>query len=216
MNGTLHEENQMRERVINLIHELKISQRMFATSIGRPATNLYQVLSGERHFPKGFCTDVLKAYPQVDRDWLFFGDGEMFGGSKADVQHPTETRPRLPRSGSGGHVTDYYMGDKRELCQEKPIIQQFPDYDFTLILKNDRMSPKYQRGDEVAFKKSTIIEWGNDYLIDTTEGPKFKKIMDEGNSVRCVSYNKDEYPDFLVPKNLIFGYYKPMGVIRVM
>ena len=61
------------------------------------------------------------------------------------------------------------------MCQEKPIITQFVDYDFSLILKNNRMSPKYDRGDELFFRKSEIIEWGNDYLIDTAEGAKFKK-----------------------------------------
>jgi phage repressor protein C with HTH and peptisase S24 domain len=128
-----------------------------------------------------------------------------------------ETRPRLPKSMSGGHLTDYYDGgEKRNLCQEKQVITQFSDYDFTLILKNNRMSPKYDRGDEIAFKKSTIIEWGNDYLLDTAEGPKFKKIYDEQDSVRCVSYNKEEYPDFIVPKNLIYGYYRCVGVLRIL
>ena len=129
---------------------------------------------------------------------------------------PTETRPRLPKSATGGHLEDFYKGEKRTLCQEKPIIKQFSDYDFSLILKNNRMSPKYDRGDELFFKKSTIIEWGNDYLLDTTEGPKFKKIFDDGNSVKCISYNKEEYPEFEVPKNLILGYYRLVGVIRIL
>ena len=78
------------------------------------------------------------------------------------------------------------------------------------------MSPRYDRGDELFFKKSTIIEWGNDYLIDTPEGPKFKKIIDDGNSVRCISYNKEEFPEFPVPKNMILGYYRLVGVLRIL
>lgn len=216
MNGTAYEEEQLRQRIINLIHQEGITQRAFAISIGRQPNNVYLVLTGERHFPRGFCTDVLKAFPKVNRDWLVFGDGTMYGEEPKTEYIKLVTRPRLPKTGTCGHLEDYYMGDKRELCQEKPIIPQFADYDFTLILKNNRMSPKYDRGDELAFKKSTIIEWGNDYLLDTPEGPKFKKIFDNGNSVRCVSYNKEEYPEFEIPKNMIFGYYRLVGVLRIL
>ena len=216
MNGTLYEENQLRERILNLIHQENISQREFAIKINRKPQNIHQVLTGERHFPRGFCSDIIKAFPGVNKDWLYFGDGTMYGGSDKAIEKPLDTRPRLPKSMSGGRLTDYYNGDKRELCQEKPIITQFSDYDFSLIAKNNRMSPKYDRGDELFFKKVNIIEWGNDILIDTVDGPKFKKLYDEGNSVRCVSYNKDEFPEFEVPKNLIFGYYKCVGVLRIL
>lgn len=218
MNGTVYEENQMRERILNLIHSEGISQRAFAIALGRQPTNVYQVLTGERHFPRGFCSDILKAYPKVNRDWLLFGDGSMYMGEQDDEKSalPTETKPRLPKSVSGGHLEDYYIGKKRELCTEKPIITQFADYDFSLILKNNRMSPRYDRGDELFFKKSTIIEWGNDYLMDTTEGAKFKKIIDNGNSVKCISYNKEEYPEFEIPKNMILGYYRLVGVLRIL
>ena len=217
MNGTLYEENQMRERVLNLIHQEGITQRAFAIAIGRVPTNVYQVLTGERHFPRGFCGDIMKAFPNVNKDWLYFGDGEMYVDKKnEDVVLPTETRPRLPKSGTGGHLEDYYKGEKRSLCTEKPIDPDLPDYDFSLILKSNRMSPKYERGDELYFKKNTIIEWGNDYLLDTSEGPKFKKVLDGGNIVRCVSYNKEEYPEYPIPKNLILGYYKCVGVKRVL
>lgn len=217
MNATVYEENQSRERILNLIHQEKVTQRAFAIAIGRQPTNVYQVLNGERHFPRGFYADILKAYPNVNRDWLLFGEGQMYVDAKEkSVVIPKETKPRLPKSCSSGHLEDYYIGDKRELCQEKPIITQFSDYDFSLILKNNRMSPKYDRGDELFFKRSTIIEWGNDYLLDTLEGPKFKKIFDNGNSIKCVSYNKEEYPEFEVPKSMVLGTYRLVGVIRIL
>ena len=179
MNRTVYEENQMRERILSFINHEGISQRKFAFEIGRQPTNIYQILTGDRHFPRGFCADILKAYPKINKEWLIFGEGEMFSEAINTNSVSSNTRPRLPKSLSGGHLPDYYNGEKRSQCQEKPIIEQFSDYDFTLILKNNRMSPKYDRGDELFFKKSTIIEWGNDYLLDTPEGPKFKKIYDE-------------------------------------
>lgn len=161
----------------------------------------------------------------VNEEYVKTGEGEIYESDqsllhKAALKKHMEalpTRPRLPKNTAEGHIEDYYgNGKKRMLCQEKPIITQFVDYDFSLILKNNRMSPKYDRGDELFFRKSEIIEWGNDYLIDTAEGAKFKKIKDEGDVVRCVSYNKEEYPDFVVPKKMIYGYYRLVGVLRIL
>lgn len=213
----VYEEEQMRERIQLLIHRESISQREFANRLNRQPSNVSQILNGERHIPRGLATDIIQAFPRVRKDWLIFGDGTMYDGEEklSDILHQ-DTRPRLPKSLSGGHITDYYDGDNRVLCQEQDIVKQFSDYDFSIILKNHVMSPKYDRGDELFFKKVTIIEWGNDYLLDTFEGPKFKKVYDAGDSYRCVSYDAEEYPEFLVPKNMVYGYYKLIGVLRIL
>lgn len=213
----IYEEEQMRQRIANLIHRLGITQREFANRIGRQPANLSQILNGERHIPRTLANEIIKAFEKVRKDWLVFGEGAMYEeDNKTEYKSPTDTRPRLPKSMSDGHLEDYYMGAKRAKCQEKPIITQFSDYDFSLILKNNRMSPKYERGDELFFKKSTIVEWGNDYLIDTSEGAKFKKILPDEEGIRCVSYNKEEFPEFIMPKNMIFGYYRLVGVLRIL
>lgn len=161
----------------------------------------------------------------INEEWLRTGEGEIYESDQSTMNKAAwkkhmealPTRPRLPKNTSDGHLEDYYgKGKKRSLCQEKPIITQFVDYDFSLIVKNNRMTPKYDRGDELFFKKSTIIEWGNDYLIDTTEGAKFKKIYDAGDKVKCVSYNKEVYPEFFVDKKMIHGFYRLVGVLRIL
>lgn len=212
----IYEDDQLRERIHQLMHREKMSLNAFAIAIGQKAPNMYKIMSGQRRIPKSLPTGILGAFEKVRKDWLLFGDGPMCDGDEVKAELPLNTRPRLPKSVSGGHLEDYYSGPKRSLCQEKPIITQFPDYDFSLIVKNYRMSPKYDRGDELFFKKCKITEWGNDILLDTADGPKFKKVMDDGDSVRCMSYNKEEYPDFSVPKELIYGYYRLVGVLRIL
>ena len=212
----VYDEDLLRQRIHKLIHRENITQHALALKMGRHVSNVYQILSGERGIPKGFSTDILKAFPQLNKDWLLFGEGCMYDNDEPEEVIQGNTRPRLPKSMSGGHLEDYYSGDRRSECQEKPVVTQFSDYDFSIILKNSRMSPKYERGDELFFKKCLITEWGNDILLDTADGPKFKKIYDDGNCVRCVSYNKEEFPEFVVPKNLIYGYYRCVGVLRIL
>ena len=213
----VYEEDQLRERVQALMHREGMTQLEFANKIGRPQSNVSQILSGQRRVPRGFSTDIIEAFPHLRKEWLLFGDGTMYDGeeSLSDILHE-DTKPRLPKSITGGYLSDYYNGVKRVLCQEQDIVKQFSDYDFSMILKNRHMVPKYERGDELFFKKVTIIEWGNDYLLDTFEGPKFKKVYDADDCFRCVSYNQQEFPEFLVPKNMVFGYYRLIGVLRIL
>lgn len=214
MFGTDQEENKLRERIVSLIHMEKLTERTFALKIGRQPTNVYQVLSGERHFPRGFCTDILKSFPKVSKDWLIFGEGTMYGDDYTD--QPKNTKPLLPENLSGGNLEQYYSGEKRCKCVEKPINTTIPDYDFSLKLKSSRMAPRYVSGDELFFKRVDIVEWGDDLLIDTTEGPKFGRAFEDGSNYRLKSYNPELFPDCLVPSTKKIGFYKCVGMQRVM
>ena len=222
-------ENEIRDRIEKLIQVEGLSQKVFAEKVGVNSSNLNQVMLGKRPVQKNLPSKIVSAFPEVRIDWLLYGEGEMY---KSD-QHLAEaealkkhmsllpTRPRLPKRMSEAHIEQYFEGNKRILCQEKAIITQFADYDFSLILKNNRMSPKYERGDEVFFKLATYPEWGNDFLLDTDDGPKFKRIYegtdkDGDECVRCVSYNIQEYPDFTIKKKYIHAYYRCVGVLRIL
>jgi len=133
-----------------------------------------------------------------------------------EVGKKIPTKPRLPVSAAAGSLSQYSQGVLLEQCEQMPIIRNFPDYDYTMFIKGNSMEPKYESGDEIAIKKAEfVIEWGKDYVLDTGDGVIFKKIYDEGVNIRCVSYNHEEYPDFLVPKEIIYGFYKFVGLVRV-
>lgn len=214
----VYEEDLMRERIHVLMHREGLSQLEFANKIGRAQSNVSQIMRGERHIPRGFASDIIKAFPGIRKDWLLLGDGSMFvDGEEPDAEIPKGTRPRLPRTLTDSHLSEYFEGEKRSLCQEEPIIKQFPDYDFSMFLKTDRMAPNYRMGDELFFKRIiSIKEWGNCYLLDTKEGPKFKKVFEEEDTYKCVSYNRDEYPDFTIPKDIVYGFYECVGILRIL
>lgn len=219
-----------RERIDRLIETEGLSQRAFAEKVGVSPGNLNKIMLGTRNVSASLPAKIVAAFPEVRIDWILYGNGEMY---KSD-QHLAETealnehmaklptRPRLPKFMSEAHIEQYYGdGKKRKLCQEKPRVAQFSDYDFSLIMKNNRMSPKYERGDEVFFKLATFPEWGNDFLLDTDDGPKFKRIYegfdeDGDKCIICKSYNKEEYPDFTIKKSMVHNYYRCVGVLRIL
>lgn len=212
------------DRIRDVLNMESMSLKTLEEKCGESLETLQKCLDNDVE-PSAEIIQKFCSLLNVNEDWILTGDGEIYEAdqntmNKAAWKKHMEalpTRPRVPKNTSEGHLEEYYgKGKKRILCQEKPIITQFVDYDFSLIAKNSRMTPKYDRGDELFFKKSEIIEWGNDYLLDTTEGAKFKKIYDCGDKIKCVSYNQEVYPEFYVPKDKIHGYYRLVGVLRIM
>lgn len=229
-NEKILQDEERRKRIGRLIEMEGLSQRKFALKIGENYGNFNKIMLGARKVPNSLPAKIAEVFTEVRLNWLLYGEGEMYKGDQhlAEAQalkrHMDQlpTRPRLPKSMSEGHIEQYYgNGKKRVLCQEEPIVTQFSDYDFSLIMKNNRMSPKYERGDEIFFKKASFPEWGNDFLLDTDDGPKFKRIFEATNKkgeecVRCASYNSEEFPDFLIKRDLVHEYYRCVGVLRIL
>ena len=127
-----------------------------------------------------------------------------------------DCKPRLPINAAAGVLSDYLGGILSHECECLPIIRSVPDYDFTMIVKGNSMEPKFEGGDEIACKKvDSMIEWGKPYVLATRDGAVLKRLYEDDNGVRCVSYNKDEYPDFKVSNDDILGVYKVVGLIRI-
>lgn len=147
-------------------------------------------------------------------------DGETSGNAfvyEEGCEHKAiiETRPRIPTKVTAGTLSSFADAVKSEDCEQIPVVKAFPAYDYTIIVKGDSMEPKFEGGDEIAIRKAVdYIEWGKPYVLDTRDGAVLKRLYDEGEHFRCVSYNK-EYPDFLINKTDVFGVYKVVGLLRM-
>lgn len=127
----------------------------------------------------------------------------------------TDTRPRIPTKVAAGTLSSFAEAVKSYDCERVPVVKAFPAYDFTILVKGDSMSPRFESGDEIAIRKTTdYIEWGKPHVLDTRDGAVLKRLYDEGEFFRCVSYN-DEYPPFTINKNDVFGVYKIVGLLRI-
>lgn len=192
------------ERIKDFLRERKMTQADLADRLGIAKSAVSEMLSGKRS-PVSLAERIADVY-EVDM--------ALFVPDSLHEEETERTKPRLPVTAAAGHLSEYVEGVMRHQCEEVPIVRVFPSYDFTMIIRGNSMEPKYEGGDEIALRKATIIEWGKEYVLDTEDGAIFKKIYDEGDSIRCVSYNHEEYPDFLIPKSSIYGYYKQVGLLR--
>lgn len=131
---------------------------------------------------------------------------DMYQNPQATVNNKNntciDTKPRIPLTAAAGSLSEAARGVTLEECEQMPVISQFPSYDFTIFIKGDSMSPKYESGDEIACRwidQTRFIQWGKIHVLDTTQGIIVKKVYDDGDKIRCVSINPD-YPAFSIPK----------------
>ena len=210
------EEKGMLERIKRIMDYVSENQSQFAKRIGFAPQNLGQILKGNRGVPRSLVNKVADAFPEINREWLYAGEGKMEVDLELlDNNSKSDLRPRLPITAAAGVLSDYIDGVLVHECEMLPKMRSMPDYDFTMIIKGDSMEPKFEGGDEVACKKvENVIEWGKAYVLATRDGNVLKRLYPKENGVRCVSYNP-EYPDFEVAGDDIFGIYRIVGLIRM-
>ena len=129
----------------------------------------------------------------------------------------TETRPRIPYDAEAGSLTDAVDGVTETQCERLAVVAAFPKYDFTIRVTGRSMEPIYFAGDEVAclrINESQFLQWGRVHVLDTSQGVVIKRIYENGDSIRCSSFNP-EYPDFNVPKSEIRSYNLVVGALRL-
>lgn len=154
--------------------------------------------------------------PKINIEWLITGEGKMLDNGDAG-NNTKDTRPRVPYTAAAGTLTNSVDGISESQCERTPRVRNFPTYDFTIIIRGDSMEPEYQSGDEVACRRidgTSFVQWGKTHVLDTAQGIVMKRIYDDGDKIRCVSYNKD-YPDFSIAKNEIYSTNLVVGVLRL-
>lgn len=190
----------------------------FAKDVGIDPSGFMKMLKGEQTITVNTLKKV-SAATGLSLKWLMDGVGDMYapGGKAADFEQSQsdETRPRIPMAVAAGLLTGFSDSIKSSDCEQIPIVKAFPPYDCTMIVKGDSMEPKFEGGDEIAIRKvCNVIEWGKTYVLDTRDGAVLKRLYDNGDTFRCVSFNP-EYPDFEVSKDDVFGIYKVVGLLRI-
>lgn len=195
-----------KDRILKFIEHEGLSIREFKRKCGFSNSYFNKI----KDFSKQKVEEITKVFPNLNYVWVLTGETCMLN---SDMAQTAQTRPRVPLTAAAGFLS----GVTLEQCEQMPLIHQIPYYDFTMFIKGNSMSPRFESGDEIACRRidqSRFIQWGKVHVLDTTQGFIIKRIYDDGDKIRCVSYNKD-YADFSVPKEDIFSISLVVGVVSI-
>jgi repressor LexA len=228
----------MSDKLKELRRILRLSQRQMAYVLGIKQNAYSNIETGKVSLTDRNKNRLIERF-SVNSDWLdgysekvFTTDmpiheialfGVLQNNPIEDVGKKTrsiksEFRPRIPLTAAPGSLSYEERGVILRECEQMPIVNQFPAYDFTMFIKGDSMSPKYESGDEIACRwvnQERFIQWGKVHVLDTTQGIIVKKVYEDGDKIKCVSINSD-YPPFSVPKEDIHSMRLVVGSLSII
>lgn len=212
----------VKDRVIDFINFKKMPIKQFEEKCN--LSNGY-ISSMRKGFGTGKLENVLNVFPELNRNWLLYGEGEMispqvnthkyYGGENYESVNYV---PLLPISAQGGTLNDFIVSMKDSECER--VVSPIRGADFAMTVAGDSMSPEYPSGSQILIKKineKAFIDWGKVYVLDTCNGSVIKRIFPSDNDeskVKCVSINP-AYPPFEVYLGDVYGIYRVLLCMSV-
>lgn len=191
-----------------------MSWRMLAKKIGIPTSQRFSDIRAGRHnISADLANKILDAFPQIRREWLLLGEGEML--SDAAPQSPTLRTPD---------------GKEYESAVIKPVAGCGIEVIFPLVegafRYNDSNMAEYPKGAVLMVRRITdtaMIIPGHNYLVETADGATVNRIQrgSDDRHMALYSTNDAKYPDgrpvfepYEIPSDAVLGVYKVIGYVE--
>ena len=211
-------ENTVKDRLLHFLKSQRISQVEFTRNLGVSPT---YVGAMRKSIPAVKMKKIIELYPELNRDWLLYGEGEMLVENEpAEVLADKKEYETLllPVEAFAGGLQMWSDGIHASQCSR--IITPISGVDFAIPVSGDSMEPLFHSGSRLLIKRindKAFIPWGHPLVIDTENGVLIKKVMPskEGKDfITAESYNP-KYPPFEIPMESIFGLYRVMGALDI-
>jgi transcriptional regulator with XRE-family HTH domain len=104
----------LQDQIKEILSREHLSSSQFADKIGVQRSSISHVLSGRNKPGFDFIHKVLKAFPEINGDWLITGDGEMY-----KRKFPPEERSEAPKPAKNIDSTDKQGKDQLPFVERK-------------------------------------------------------------------------------------------------
>ncbi|MCH5234902.1 MAG: LexA family transcriptional regulator [Muribaculaceae bacterium] len=203
----------VKERLLEFLKEERISASEFTKKMGLSST---YIASMRKSMPEEKVERLTQLYPQLNRDWLLYGEGKMYRpeivtkGIEPYRLH-RHMVPLVPTQAKAGSLDFYAESVNEENCPR--IYSPSPDARLAIQVNGDSMEPHIQNGAYLFLEKineKSFIPWGSPLVLDTENGSVVKLLYpsEKGeNYLLAKSYNPN-YPPFVIPTESIYGIYR--------
>ena len=171
--------------------------------------------SMRKSMPEEKVEKLTRIFPQISRDWLLYGEGEMYrdlGDSKINpYKLHRHMVPLVPIQARAGSFDTYIQGINEEDCIR--IYSPHTGAKLSIRVQGESMEPVIHDGTFLFLEKiddAAFIPWGSPLVLDTVNGSLVKMLYPSQKGedyLEARSYNKD-FPPFQIPKESINGIYR--------
>ena len=200
-------------RLLQFMHVKNISQATLTRQLEVSGAYINAI---RKSIPEEKVRRLCELYPDLNRDWLLFGDGEMLLEARKRTTDAYEV-PLLPVEAFAGSLQHWSHGVTSADCEK--VLISVPGVELAIRLSSDSMEPELHDGSILFIKRinsRTFIPWGNPMVIDTENGVLVKALFPIPDDAVCVearSFNPN-YPPIQIPMDSIYGLYRVLAVTK--
>ena len=211
----------VKERLLEFIKAKRIRQADVTRALG---VSTAYITSMRKSLPEEKVVILCREFPDLNRDWLLYGEGEMLlrpgagSGEGSATESIGSEVPLLPVSAFAGRLQDWSEPVMRRQCEMIKV--PVTGVDFAIQISGDSMEPAFHDGTTLLIRRineRAFIPWGQPMVIDSENGVLVKALYPIGNGeefVEARSYNA-AYPPIKLPTASIFGLYRVVGAMRM-
>lgn len=139
-------------RINELLFRLKMNQRNFGESIGVSHTAINNTIHGKTKPKYEIIQTILKVYPNISKDWLLEGKGEMFS---------SESKPLEEKNSDGGTMFEALKEQYEKRIDE--LTRYVSNLEYTVNLQKKMLG---NFNDPTTVKTGVILPmWNEEELV---------------------------------------------------
>ena len=206
-----------------MIKTLGTNVSKFERDIDTGASTISKAISRNSELKLDIVEKILKAYPNVSRQWLITGKGQML----LEPEKPIKKIPIIGEAAAGGDMQIYTNeGQEMEYIDVGDLLR---DSEAAFTVYGNSMNPNYPSGCILGIKRcyDGFIQPGEVYLLETKSNRVFKRLYynDDNTAYVCFSDNtlmhetgalkgKYYYPMFEVKFDDVIRIFDVTGMIK--
>lgn len=212
----------VKSRLSDFLKSQRVTKAEFCRLLGLSPAYINAI---RKSLPADRVRQITDLFPNLNRDWLLYGEGEMLVAKPEPPQPQNEHEsnpfmvPLLPVEAYAGNLQEYSRGINLADCAwtAAPV----KGAEFAIMISGDSMEPEIHAGSVAAICRindEAFIPWGNPMVVDTENGVLIKTLFPSEKNpdhITARSYNP-AYPSFDIPKRSIYGLYRIVACWRKM
>ncbi len=205
-------------RLLTFLKDQRIPQIEFCRKLGVAPTYIGVI---RKSIPAEKINRIVTLYPNLNRDWLLYGEGDMYAKEPNDprriLQEAGYLVPLLPVTAFAGNITAWSQSINSQECEK--VISPVQGVDFAIRISGDSMEPDFHDGSIILIKRiddKAFIPWGHPMIVDSSNGVFFKDIYPSEKGKKYIEAKSinTKYPPLQIPQDCIHGLYRVVTTLN--